>query len=168
MIKTQFHFTPKFVRSDNGPECFITDFYASHGIIHKKSYVETLQQNGRVERKYQHILNVGRALLFQSKLPPSFWSYAILHAVFLINRFPTPVLHNQSPYHVLFHKLPDIQLFKVFGCLCFASPLQSHRSKLQPRARKSLFLGYKSGYKGYHLLDLSTREIFVSRHVAFH
>jgi len=168
MIRTQFHVTPKYVRSDNGPEFLLNDLYSSHGIIQQKSCVETPQQNGRVERKYQHILNVGRALLYQSKLPPSFWSYAILHTVFLINRVPTPVLHNQSPYHVLFHKLPDIQLFKVFGCLYFASTLQSHRSKLQPRGRKSLFLGYKSGYKGYHLFDLSTREIFVSRHVTFH
>ena len=81
-VAHQFHVTPKFVRSDNGPEFMLFDFYASHGIIHQKSCVETPQQNFSVERKHQHILNVGRAFLFQSKLPSSYWSYAILHAVF--------------------------------------------------------------------------------------
>jgi hypothetical protein len=65
-IQTQFHITPKIIRSDNGPEFLLHSFYASHGILHHKSCVETAQQNGRVERKHQHLLNVGRALLFQS------------------------------------------------------------------------------------------------------
>jgi hypothetical protein len=168
MIQNHFHVTPKYVRTDNGPELLIHDFYDSHGIVHQRSCVETPQQNGRVERKHQHILNVGRALLFQSKLPPSFWSYAILHAVFLINRVPTPLLHNTSPYFTLYNQLPDLNLFKVFGCLCYASTLHNHRTKLQSRARKTVFLGYKSGFKGFVLYDLSSREIFISRHVSFH
>jgi hypothetical protein len=168
MIQNQFHVTPKVVRSDNGPEFMLSTFYASHGIIHQKSCVETPQQNARVEIKHQHILNVGRALLFQSKLPSSYWSYAILHVVFLINRITTPVLKNQSPFQVLYNKLPDVTSFKVFGCLCYASSLQAHRTKLQSRSRKSVFLGYQSGYKGFNLLDMHTRDIFVSRHVIFH
>jgi hypothetical protein len=91
LIETQFQVTPKVIRSDNGPEFLLSDFFALKGIIHQKSCVETPQQNGRVERKHQHILNVGRALLFQSKLPKQFWSYALLHATFLINRVPTPI-----------------------------------------------------------------------------
>jgi len=67
----------------------------------------------------------------------------------------------------LYGSLPDINSFKVFGCLCFASTLLAHRSKLQSRARKSVFLGYKSDTKGYVLYDLDTREIFVSRNVVF-
>jgi len=130
LIQTQFHITPKHIRTDNGPEFLLPDFYASLGIVHQRSCVATPQQNGRVERKHQHILNVGRALLFQSKLPPCFWSYAILHVVFLINRVPTPLLHNQSPYFILHNHLPDIDLFKVFGCLCYASTLHNHRTKL--------------------------------------
>jgi hypothetical protein len=168
MIQNHFHVTPKYVRTDNGPEFLIHDFYDSHGIVHQRSCVETPQQNGRVERKHQHILNVGRVLLFQSKLPPSFWSYAILHAVFLINRVHTPLLHNTSPYFILYNQLPDQNLFKVFGCLCYASTLHNHRTKLQSRARKTVFLGYKSGFKGFVLYDLSSREIFISRHVSFH
>ena len=168
LIQNQHNVTPKFIRSDNGPEFLLSEFYASHGIIHQKYCVETPQQNGRVERKHEHILNVARALLFQSKLPNFFWSYVVLHAVFLINKVPTPVLNNQSPNHVLYNTLPDIYSFKVFCCLCYASTFQAHRTKLQSRARKSVFLGYKSGYKGFVLYDLNTKEIFISRNVTFH
>ena len=72
LIQNQHNVTPKIIRSDNGPEFLLSDFYASQGIIHQKSCAETPQQNGRVERKHQHILNVARALLFQSKLPNFF------------------------------------------------------------------------------------------------
>lgn len=136
--------------------------------MHQRSCVETPQQNAIVERKHQHILNVGRAISFQSKLPNCYWSYDVLHAVFLINRVTTSLLHHKSPYHVLYDHIPDSQSFKVFGCLCFASTLQSHITKLHYRARKSVFLGYKSGYKGYILLDLHTRAVFISRNVIFH
>ena len=102
LIHTHYQITHKYIRSDNGPEFLIPDFYASKGIIHQKSCVESPQQNGRVERKHQHILNVARALLFQSKLPKFFWSYAVIHAVFLINRVPTPLLKQKSPYQLLY------------------------------------------------------------------
>jgi len=66
---------------------------------------------------------------------------------------------------MLYDDIPDPNVFKVFGNLCFASSLQSHKTKLQPKARKSVFLGYKSGYKGYVLLDLLDHTIFISRNV---
>lgn len=127
-----------------------------------------LQQNGRVERKHQHLLNVGRALLYQSKLFASYWYYALLHATFIINRLTSPHLHNKSPYHLLHNHIPDVHCFKVFGSLCYSTPLQAHKTKLSSRARKSVFLGYTIGFKGYVLLDINTREIHISRNVSFH
>jgi endonuclease IV len=93
------------------------DFYSSNGILHQTSCVESPQQNGRVERKHQHLLNVGRALLFQSNLPKYFWSYVVLHATYLINRINTPVLQGKSPYEILFKTLPDLSALKVLVLL---------------------------------------------------
>jgi len=71
MIETQYNLTLKVIRSDNGLEFFHSYFYASKD-IHQKSCVETPQKNACIERKHQRILNVGWALLFQSKLPMTF------------------------------------------------------------------------------------------------
>jgi hypothetical protein len=43
LIETQFHITPKTIRTDNGPEFLLPSYYASKGIIHHKSCVETPQ-----------------------------------------------------------------------------------------------------------------------------
>ena len=166
--QTQFNTKVKAIRSDNGTEFLMSDFYLSHGIIHQTSCPETPQQNGRVERKHQHVLNVARALLFQSNLPKRFWSYSVIHAIFLINRVPTPILQNHSPYELLYESKPDLSTLKTFGSLCFASTLSSNRSQFDPRSRKCVFLGLRTGVKGSVLLDIITNQIFVSRNVIFY
>jgi len=101
-IQTQHYITPKIVRSNIGLEFLLTNFYDSLGIIHiHKSCVETPNKNGRVERKHQHLLEVGRDIPFQYKLPNTFGSYALSH------------------------------VFRVYGCLAHASTLQSNKTKLQ-------------------------------------
>ena len=108
-IETRFNKKLKCIRSDNGPEFLMTSFYLSKGIIHHRSCVETPQQNGIVERKHQHILNVAGALSFHSHLPHNLWHLSIQQAIHIINRLPTPLLKNLTKiFNIHIHK--QIQL----------------------------------------------------------
>ncbi|CAH9092487.1 unnamed protein product [Cuscuta epithymum] len=102
LILTQFHTKIKIIRTDNETKFIFPSFYIDNGIIHQLSCVETPQQNARVEREHQHILQVARSLLFQSCLPITFWSDCILTDVHIINRIPTAILNNRSPYELLY------------------------------------------------------------------
>ncbi|KAL2337821.1 hypothetical protein Fmac_012267 [Flemingia macrophylla] len=168
LVQTQFNKRIKILRTDNGLEFSMSSFYQDLGIIHQTSCVETPQQNAVIERKHRHILNVTRSLLFHSKLPKSFWSFAVNHVVFLINRLPSPVLNQLSHFQLLYNTKPNLNDLIVFGSLCFASTLQQHRTKLDPRAKKCLFLGFKPGTKGYIVFDLQNKEISISRNVIFY
>ena len=58
-----------------------------------------------VERKYQHLLNVARALLSQSNMPLIYWGECVAATTtFLVNRLPSTTLKFDSPYHILFGK----------------------------------------------------------------
>lgn len=48
MVENQFDTKVKIVRSDNGPEFKLEHFYATKGIFHQSSRVNTPQQNGVV------------------------------------------------------------------------------------------------------------------------
>jgi len=69
LLERQFHKQVKIFRSDNATKfTSMKRYFLDHGIIFQISYTGTPQQNGRVERKHRHILNVARALRFQVNL----------------------------------------------------------------------------------------------------
>lgn len=114
-----------------------------------------------------YILEMARALKFQSGLSNEFWEECVLTYVHIMNRLPSSVLNNKSPYEVLYKKSPDYANLRAFGCLVFSANPKVITDKLEPRGVPCVFLGYIPSQKGFRLLNLATKSVFVSRDVVF-
>ncbi|CAL1352482.1 unnamed protein product [Linum trigynum] len=170
MIQTQFDRTVRVVRSDPGGEFSsspLLNLYKSRGILTHKSCPGVSQQNGLVERKNRHVLEVTRALLLASHVPTSFWPEAVSTAVRLINYQITPVLDQNSPFHRLFSKPPPYSRLRIFGCLCFVLLPRSERTKLTSKTARCAFLGYSDVYKGYLCYDPILKRLRIACNVVF-
>ncbi|OMP03343.1 Reverse transcriptase, RNA-dependent DNA polymerase [Corchorus capsularis] len=77
---------------------------------------------------------------------------------YLINRMPTPILNHKSPFQVLFAKDPNYTKLRVFGCLCFPWLRPYANSKLEPRSKPCLFVGYSSNRAAYLCLDIESNK----------
>jgi hypothetical protein len=85
-------------------------------------------QNGLAERTNRTIRERINMLLFDAKLPPSFWT-EILHTVFYLKlRAPASFLQKKTPYAVLHGKAPSLSHLRRIG---------SHAWILIPREQRS-------------------------------
>ena len=100
-------------------------------------------------------------------LPFRFWDDAFQTACYLINRLPTKILHNISPFEKLFTSSPNHSFLKIFGCACWPNLRPYNTHKLQPRSLQCVFLGYSLMHKGYKCFHIPTGRLYISRDVLF-
>ncbi|KAG8472240.1 hypothetical protein CXB51_034481 [Gossypium anomalum] len=62
-------------------------------------------------------------------------------------QLPTPVLHNQSPYEMLYQVRPSYSYLRVFGCACYPCLRPYHRHNLEFQSSQYVFLGVVSNQK---------------------
>jgi transposase InsO family protein len=118
-VERFFNTKIKAIQSNWGSEYRpVNNLLKQLGIQHRVSCPHTHQQNGAIERKHRHIVETGLALLSHAHLPLKFWDDTFSTACYLINRTPTPVLQNHSPFGTLFKCSPDYTFLRTFGCLC--------------------------------------------------
>ena len=170
MVETQFSKRIKIFRSDNALEYTQYAFQAvlhSYGTVYQLTCPGTSQQNGKAEQKLRHILDTVRALLLSAKVPAPFWGKAALHAVHAINRIPSLVIQNQTPYERLFGSPPNYHHLRSFGFACLVLFQPHEHNKLKPRLRLCRFLGYGKTQKDYRCYDPISHRLRISRNVVF-
>ncbi|GKA69544.1 ribonuclease H-like domain-containing protein, partial [Tanacetum coccineum] len=92
----------------------------------------------------------------------------IMELSLLINMLASPsyVLNGKSPYEMIYRKCPSLSHLRVFGCLCFATLVNSS-DKFGSRSEKCVLIGYSSVKKGYRLYSLDKHQFIFSRDVKF-
>ena len=135
------------------------------GIVRHFTIRDTPQRNGVVEFMNQTLLEKVQCMLSNARLGKEFFAEAVTYACHLINRLPSTAIDDRIPLEVWSEQLVyDYDSFHVFGSTaCY----HVKESKLCPRAKKTVFLGFSSGIKGYRLCCPSLKKIVSSRDVTF-
>eukprot|EP00253_Pinus_taeda_P012974 PITA_12974 len=114
--------------------------FKDEGIVRHKTVVYTPQRNGVAERMNQTLMERSRSMISNANLQKELWPEAVSTACYLVNR---------SPLVAIDCKIPE------------------ERSKLDPKSKCYVFVGYDYAVKGYRLWDPTLRKIVVSRDVTF-
>ena len=100
-----------------------------------------------------------------ASLGKTFWVEAVSYASHLINRLPSAIIRGKTPMEMWSGKrAQDYNSIHVFRCLPY---YHVKNDKLDPRARKAIFVGFKGAVKGYKLWDLKDKKFVYNRDVTF-
>ena len=72
-----------------------------------------------------------------------------------------------TPHEAYTGKKPNVSHLREFGCDVWVLDESGTRSKLNPKSKKMVFVGFMDGPKAIKYYDAKTRSIKVSRNVAF-
>jgi hypothetical protein len=161
----------KFLRIDNGGEFTSVEFenYCKEvGIEIHNTMVYTPQQNGVVEHMNRTLPERERSMLNNSKMPQELWVEAVLTSCYLINQSPSTRINCKIPEEVWTGHSCDFSNLRIFGCDAYALISKDQCSKLDPRSKKYVFVGYGDGVKGYRPWDPISHKIIISRDVVFY
>ncbi|KAI1003691.1 hypothetical protein K3495_g4519 [Podosphaera aphanis] len=152
-IKAMHHQYEKRVRAifrDGGSEFSKTKtFCEQQGIRTDTSSPHTPEQNGPSEAANKVVLRVTRSMLIDAKMPPCYWSWAIQHACFILNRLycirtkKVPIIDFLKGLRQPHWEKVDLRNIPRFGCRAYKLT-QPKPGKFEPRAEKGWFMGFQT------------------------
>ncbi|KAK2578817.1 hypothetical protein KPH14_011851 [Odynerus spinipes] len=137
------------LRTDNGKEYInekVAQVLLSRSIAHELSPPYVKQCNGMAERENRTLCDAARSMLFNTDLSKTdrhlLWTEAIATAVYLRNRISNRGNVNTTLHSEWYGTKPHVAHLKIFGAKAFVRIPDSMRRKLDPKARKTIFVGY--------------------------
>lgn len=167
MISNKFGQSIKILKSDNGREFCnkqMDEYLASRGIKRETTEPYTPEQNGKAERDNRTIVESARTMIHAKNLPLSLWAEAVNCAVYVLNRTMWSS-DTVTPYEMRVGKAPDLRHLRIFGSEAFAYIPKQFTQKLDARAQKTIFVGYKDNSAIYRLYNPVTKRVSEARDV---
>jgi len=103
-------------------------------------------------------------MLSNVRLTRTFWAEEVNTSCYLINRGPHTGINMKTRYELWYGKPADYSNLRAFGFMFY---YHVNEGKLDPRAKKGVFVIYGDGVKGYRIWSPSERRVILSRNVVF-
>ena len=153
------------LHSDNAGEFLSRDFgefLDQAGIHHTTCPPHVHQLNGVAERGIRSVVSLARSSLVSGGANASFWTFAVEHAVDVLNRCTGPASSGKSSHELLKGEKPSVLGIMPFGCRAFTvKPIDSLRkSNWDPHSRVGINLGRVRTTPGaYHVWLPKTSQV---------
>jgi transposase InsO family protein len=152
----------KVIRCDNAQEYKALErALATTGVQFEFTTPYTPEQNGVAERLNRSLMDIARTMLQDSGLPSRFWAEAASTACYLRNRTPVGP-SGITPEEAYSGKRLYIGHLRAFGCTAYAYIAKERRLKLEPNAKKMVFIGYIPTARQYRLYDPEANKVVLA------
>jgi len=118
------------------------------------------------ERPNRTFGDMMRSLLHGARLGPEYWSWALLHAVYLKNHLPHRAI-GTTPYQAYTGRKPDLHHLKIFGSPIVSRLPGQRPAKLDHHIAEGIFLGYTATSHNIYYRDKNTKKVKIAMHVTF-
>ncbi|CAL2230354.1 unnamed protein product [Prunus armeniaca] len=152
MIELQSGFQIKKLRTYRGGEYTSNEFskFCEDLVLERQlTMAYSPQQNGVPERKNRTIVEMARTMIYEKRMPIKFWGEAVNTAVYILNKYHTSALKNETPFEAFSGRKPRL------------------RHKLEEIGENGVFVGYGNYEKGYRVFNMRTQKVIVPRSIIF-
>ena len=104
-------------------------------------------------------------MLDNRPIPHMFWVEAVFTIVYLLNRSPTIAVQQKTPKEAWSGRKPKVSHLKVFRSTAYTWIPYEKRTKLDPKIKKLMIIGYNDTHKDYRLVDINTVKVSFSQGV---
>jgi len=123
-----------------------------------------VQRYGRTRESRETLYDTARSLLFNADLSKTdrhlLWTETVGTAAYLRNRVPNRGVTTTTPFSEWYGKKPEVTHLRVFGATAFVRIPDSRRHKMDPKAKKMVFIGYDCHTdKVYWVFDLERKIV---------
>ena len=105
-----------------------------------------------------------RSMFSYSILPSSFWGYALETVMYILNVVPSKSI-SKTPLELWNGRKASLRHICIWGCIAYV--LQSKTTKLEPRSKVCLFVGYPKETRGGFFYSPQDNQVFVSTNATF-
>ena len=139
------------------------------GIHREVTNANPPQENRVAERLYRTVLEMVRTMMFDSRLPKAYWSFAVKYAQEILNMLPTKaVFEDRTPPSLFLQKKPSVAHIRIFECRAYVHVPDEKRSELDPKSVEGFFVGLSENKKCYVIADSRNHlRLYKSRDVMF-
>ena len=171
--------TLKYLRADAAPYFTSNEFIDwgnANAVKISLAAPHHQEMNSVVERQWQTISQIMRAILVHARLPNHFYHFVDKYAKNIVNVLPSKNLldHNgnpTTPYFNAFQSMPKIGNFRVFGCpASFKRYNATSRRTQNQQATRGIFIGFpnnQAGWLFYTEQPIGSAHIHVSHDATF-